>query len=397
MRGRLRKVAFAGASAIVRRQENGEAAHGIFDEPAGRRDCLFGGRGDDAGDRPIQRRRGRMTTFRAILRVAAAAGAQGVDARGFFAGKTVSVLAPFDGAGSYPQIALALANLLPKHLPGRPAAVAQFMPGAGGMKMANYLYRLAPKDGASIGVLFDGTASAQLLYADQGVVDYRADEFIPLGTLTRGDQSVLIVRADSAIRTVEDARDREVVVGGAAAGAGNVVVPRGLNFVLGTKFRVLTGYPTMASILLAMEQREVDATVVNWTNLLQLKPDWIAQNKVRVLAQVGGVRHRDLPDVRLISELTDDARARQALALISANSMPGKGVVTAPGVPADRVAALRRALADVMRDPEFAAFLASQKIDPDPQPPEYWTEVTKRVLATDPEIVRLVKEKIDVR
>ena len=318
-------------------------------------------------------------------------------ARPFYAGRTISVLSPFDGAGSYPQIALALAAHLPKYIPGKPTAVAQFMPGAGGMKMANYLYKLAPKDGTSIGILFDGTASAQLLYADQGVVEYRADGFTPLGTLTKGDQSVLIVRADSPILKLEDAREREVVVGGAAAGAGNVVVPRGLNFILGTKFRVLTGYPTMASILLAMEQREVDATVINWSNLGQLKPDWIAANRIRVLAQVGGVRHRDLPDVRLLFELTDNQRDKDTLALISANSMPGKGIVTTPGAPPERAVILREALAGVMRDPEFGAFLKTQKIEPEPQSPEFWLDTVRRVLATDPQIVRLVKEKIDVQ
>ncbi len=332
----------------------------------------------------------------ACLAVLMATGAWAQDAaRGYFAGKTISILSPYEGAGSYPQIALALASHLPKYIPGKPAAIAQFMPGAGGMKMANYLYKLAPRDGTSIGVLFDGTASAQLLYAGQGVVEYRADAFTPLGTLTRGDQSVLIVRADSPIRTVEDAREREVIVGGAAAGAGNVVVPRGLNFLLGTKFRVLMGYPTMASILLAMEQREVDATVVNWSNLGQLKPDWISEGKIRVLAQVGGVRHRDLPDARLISELTDNPRDKAALTLISANSMSGKGIVAAPGVPPERAAVLRDALAAVMNDPDFALFLKSQKVDPEPQPPEFLADVIEKILRTDPEIVKLVREKID--
>ncbi len=315
----------------------------------------------------------------------------------FYRGKTISVLSPFEGAGSYPQIAIALAAHLPKYIAGRPAAIAQFMPGAGGMKMATYLYKLAPKDGTSLGILFDGTASAQLLYADQGVIEYKADAFTPLGTLTKGDQSVLIVRGDSAVKTVEDARAREVVVGGAAAGAGNVVVPRGMNFILGTKFKVLTGYPTMAGILLAMEQNEVDATVVNWSNLGQLKPDWIAEGKIRVLAQVGGVRHRDLPDVRLISELTDNARDKETLALISANSMSGKGIVAAPGTPPERVAILRGALAQVMRDPEFVRFLHTQKIDPEPQTPEFLAETIARILKTDPAIVKLVREKIDVQ
>ena len=326
-----------------------------------------------------------------------AAQARAQDAHTFYAGKTVSVLTPFDGAGSYPQIALALATHLPKYLPGKPNAIAQFMPGAGGMKMANYLYKLAPKDGASIGILFDGTPSAQLLYADQGVVEYKADGFSLLGTLTKGDQSVLIVRSDSSIRSIEDARLREVVVAGAAAGAGNVVVPRGLNFLIGTKFKVLTGYPTMASILFAMEQNEAEATVINWSNLGQLKPDWIEQKKIRVLAQVGGVRHRDLPDVRLLFELTDNARDKETLALISANSMSGKAIVTAPGVPPDRVALLREALAGVMRDPQFGTFLKTQKVDPEPQTPEYLAEIYKRILATDPAIVKLVKEKIDVQ
>ena len=343
-----------------------------------------------------------MKAWFAIVALGAALAASGEkaaaqDARAFFAGKTVSVLSPFDGAGSYPQIALALATHLPKYIPGKPTAIAQFMPGAGGMKMANWLYKVAPKDGTSLGVLFDGTPSAQLLYAEQGVVEYRADQFTPLGTLTRGDQSVLIVRADSPVKSIEDAREREVIVGGAAAGAGNVVVPRGLNFLLGTKFRVLTGYPTMASILLAMEQREVDATVVNWSNLGQLKPDWIAEGKIRVLAQVGGVRHRDLPDARLISELTSDPRDRAALTLISANSMSGKGIVAAPGVPPERAAALRAALAGVMKDPDFQLFLKSQKIDPEPQSPEFLADVTSRILRTDPAIVKLVREKIDAQ
>lgn len=139
------------------------------------------------------------------------------------------------------------------------------------------------------------------------------------------------------------------------------------------------------------------ATVINWLNLGQLKPDWIAEKKMRALAQVGGVRHRDLPDARLISELAGNERDRDTLALISANSMSGKGIVAAPGVPADRAAILREALAGVMKDLDFALFLKSQKIEPEPRTPDYLADVIRRILATDPAIVKLVREKIDVQ
>jgi len=314
--------------------------------------------------------------------------------RTFYQGKTIQVLSPYDGGGIYPQLAQALANYLPKYLPGRPSAVPQFMPGAGGIKMANYMQRIAPRDGTVIAVLFDGTPSAQLLYADNGV-NYNVDEFIPIGTVTRGDTSVLIVRADSPVKTIADAKQQEVVVGGAAAGAGNVVVPRGLNFAIGTKFRVLTGYPTMGSILLAMEQREVDATVLNWSNLNQLKPDWIAGHKLRVLAQVGIERHKDLPDVPLLLDLTSDDKTRQALRLISANSMSGKGFVTTPGVPAERVDILRKAFMDVMHDPDFVDLMTKQKVDLDPQPPTFLADVFHQILSTDPQIVKAVRTATD--
>lgn len=315
-------------------------------------------------------------------------------ARPFYQGKVIQVLSPYDGGGIYPQLAQALATYLPKYIPGRPGAVPQFMPGAGGMKMANYMQRIAPKDGTVIAVLFDGTSSAQLLYADQGV-NYNVDEFLPIGTVTRGDTSVLIVRADSPVKTIADAKQQELVVGGAAAGAGNVVVPRGLNFAIGTKFRVLTGYPTMGSILLAMEQREVDATVLNWSNLNQLKPDWIAGHKLRVLAQVGIERHKDLPDVPLLLDLTGDDKTRQALRLISANSMPGKGFVTTPGVPAERVDILHKAFMDVMRDREFVELMTKQKVELDPQPPAFLADVFRQILSTDPQIVKAVQTATD--
>jgi tripartite-type tricarboxylate transporter receptor subunit TctC len=315
-------------------------------------------------------------------------------ARPFYQGKVIQVLSPYDGGGIYPQLAQALANYLPKYIPGRPGAVPQFMPGAGGLKMANYMARIAPKDGTVIALLFDGTPSAQLLYADQGV-NYNVDEFIPIGTVTRGDTSVVIVRADSPVKTIADVMGQEVVVGGAAAGAGNVVVPRGLNFALGTRFRVLTGYPTMGSILLAMEQREVDATVINWSNLSQLKPDWIADHKLRVLAQVGVERHKDLHDIPLLLELTNDDKTRQALRLISANSMSGKGFVTTPGVPAERVEILRKGFMAVMRDPEFVELMTKQKVDLDPQPPAFLADIFRQILSTDPQIVKAVRTATD--
>jgi len=314
--------------------------------------------------------------------------------RAFYQGKVIQVLSPYDGGGIYPQLAQALATYLPKYIPGRPGAVPQFMPGAGGMKMANYMQRIAPKDGTVIAVLFDGTPSAQLLYADQGV-NYNVDEFIPIGTVTRGDTSVVIVRADNPVKTIADVTRQEVVVGGAAAGAGNVVVPRGLKYALGTKFRVLTGYPTMGSILLAMEQREVDATVLNWSNLNQLKPDWIADHKLRVLAQVGVERHKDLRDVPLLLELTSDDKTRQALRLISANSMSGKGFVTTPGVPAERVDTLRKAFMDVMHDREFVELMKKQQVELDPQPPTFLTNVFQQILSTDPQIVKAVRTATD--
>jgi tripartite-type tricarboxylate transporter receptor subunit TctC len=311
----------------------------------------------------------------------------------FYSGKTITVLSPFGASGGYGRTVTLLAQHFPRHLPGNPKGVPQYMPGVGGIKMANYLYNVAPKDGTVIALLYDNIPTAQVLYPKRGV-KYDSQKFTALGSLRTGDRGLLGIRPDAPVNTLDAIKGRELVMGASGTGSSQFIVPVVLNKTIGTRFKVVTGYKSIGKIFLAMEQKEVFGTVGSLSIFTQLRPEWVNKGGVKWLAQIGLSRHKKLADVPLLQDLTDNEIHKQVLVFLSRGRAMAKGMVAPPGIPPERAKALRTAFDSLVRDPEFLKAAAKGRISIEPEPWTYLRDVIDATVAVDPKVLALTKTLI---
>ena len=259
-----------------------------------------------------------------------------------------------DTGGSYDTDARLVARHLGKHLPGYPRIIPENMLGASGRVAASYTYNAAPKDGSVMAVVQQTIAMGQAL-GESGTQQYDAARFNWIGSPVRPEE-VLVVWYTIGVRTIEDAKKKEVVIGATSPTGTNYIYPKLINELLGTKFKIVTGYQGGASIVLALERGEVEGRGANpWSEWRVIKPDWVRDKKIIPLVQMSLSKRPDLPDVPLLIDLAPNEDVRRVFELVSITGEIGRPFVAAPGVPADRIAALREAFDATVKDPEFLA------------------------------------------
>jgi tripartite-type tricarboxylate transporter receptor subunit TctC len=302
--------------------------------------------------------------------------AQAQDAAAFFKGRTVNMEIGYTAGGGYDVYGRSVARFLGRHMPGAPTVLPKNMPGAGSLRLANWLYTAAAKDGTEIGTIGRGIAFDPMLGNKNAQFD--AAKFTWLGSAT-DEVSVCVAWHDAGIATFDDLYAKPLTVGGTGGGADTDVFPQILNAVLGTKIKVIAGYPGGNDVNLAMERGEVQGRCGwSWSSLQSTHKDWIAQKKIVVLIQLALSKHPDLPDVPLITDLAKTEEQKQILKLIFARQVMGRPFLAPPGLPAERVEALRQAFLDTMQDKEFLADADTAQLEIKP--------------VTGPAIEKLVKE-----
>jgi tripartite-type tricarboxylate transporter receptor subunit TctC len=278
----------------------------------------------------------------------------------FYAGKTVTISVAAGEGGGYSLYAQLAAEFLRKHLPGHPTVIVQNLPGAGGLRAADYLYNVAPKDGTALAALLDLVAVTQMLRPK--MVKYDIAKFEMVGSLVT-DNPVMMVRDDAGIRTFADVMSKEIIVGASGPGSQTYINPLLVKDVLGAKVKIVTGYRGASDISLALDRNEVRGQFATWVSWKARKADWIKEKKILPLMQVGLKKEPELPDVPLMMELASSEEDRQVLEFMSSGSQVGRFIATPPGLPADRVAMLRKAFDDMMHDEEFLKAAAQRKLD----------------------------------
>jgi len=249
--------------------------------------------------------------------------------------QTVNLVVGYPPGASYDIYMRTLARHLGKHLPGNPTVVPQNMAGAGSLRAANFLFNTAPKDGNTIGMFARGLAMQPLL--DATGIQYEARKFNWIGSLT-SDVSMVLSWHTRPFKSLEDARQREMIVAGTGSGADSVIFPYILNGVLGTKFKVVTGYPGATDFLLAVERGEADGTAgVSWSSITAGRPEWITGKRINLLVQLGMKKHPDMGNTPLVMDYAKTDSDRGVLELIFARQDMAYPVVEPPGVPAERV------------------------------------------------------------
>lgn len=311
----------------------------------------------------------------------------------FYRGKTITIVVGLSAGGSYDHYARLLAEYYGRHVPGAPSVVVQNRTGAGSRNAANYVYGAAAKDGTVLAVTVNLLPLSQAL--DPGAVRYDLGKAHWIGNMANL-VSVLALWHTAPPRSIADAQKTEIIVGATGKGTETYLAPAVLNALIGTKFKIVTGYPGINEILLAMERGEVQGRAGSWANLVQQRPDWVRENKIVPLVIIGRARIPELQNLPLITELARDEGDRRILELVSAVSDFSRAFWVAHEVPPDRVAALRQAFDATMKDSEFLRLAQERNTDIIPTPGAEVQAVVLRMLDIPPEIAARARTLLEL-
>jgi tripartite-type tricarboxylate transporter receptor subunit TctC len=322
----------------------------------------------------------------AALLVFAASNGRAQSVADFYKGKNVDLLIGYSVGGAYDLYARMLARHIGKHIPGNPTVLPKNFEGAGSLRLANWLYNVGPKDGAVMGIIGRGTGFDPLLGNTKAQFD--ATKFTWIGS-ANNEVSICVAWAGSGVTKFEDLLTKELVVGGTSSSADTDQFPKIVNGVLGTKMKVVTGYPGGNEVGLAMERGEVQGRCGwSWSSVKSTHQRSIDEKKFSILVQLGLDKHPDLPDVPLILDFAKSDEQRQILRLIFARQAMGRPFVGPPNIPPERARALRDAFMATMQDKDFLADTAKAQMEITPVDGEKVQALVKEIYATPSDVVQ---------
>jgi tripartite-type tricarboxylate transporter receptor subunit TctC len=323
--------------------------------------------------------------------LAAPAGAAAADpVADFYSGKQIRFIIRSGTGGSYDSYSRLLGRHIGRHIPGNPSVVPVNMPGGGGIRAANYIGKVAPPDGTILTIVSQGLPTDQALGLN---TSFQADlrDFNWIGNLSSSNQ-VLVTWHTSPTKTLDELMRRETVIGSSGAGSVSVQMPAVLNNVVGTRIKIVFGYPDGKDINLAMERGEVEGRATNpWASYKSTDPQYVEKKWIIPIIQVGMQKEDDLPDVPLLRDLGKTPADKAVLDFMSNAVAVGRPIATTPGVPAERIAALRKAFDETLRDPEFIREAKTQRAEIQPMTGEQLARVVGNVISTPADIRERVK------
>jgi tripartite-type tricarboxylate transporter receptor subunit TctC len=312
---------------------------------------------------------------------------------GFFRGRQITFLIGAGAGGGYDAYFRTFARYVVHHIPGAPSIVPKNMPAASGLAAANTLYTSADRDGATIGA-FPNNIPMDPLFGNPGA-RYDPQKLNWLGSIGKLE-NVCATWITSPIKTIAQAREREVIVAAAAATSNSAIMPKVLNALLGTRFKIVAGYDPGSGMTLALESGETEGVCgLSWSTIKAARPHWIKDNKLNVLVQLGLAKLPELPDVPAALDLVTDPVKRQVLELILIRQEIGRPVAAPPGVPAERLETLRRAFDATMKDPEFLAEAEKLQLEIEPLSAQEIDGLLANAFASPKAIVQQAAELIE--
>ncbi|MBT5050896.1 MAG: hypothetical protein HOM58_20515 [Rhodospirillaceae bacterium] len=311
----------------------------------------------------------------------------------FYSGKTLRVIVASSAGGGYDAYSRVLAKHIVKYIPGKPSSVVQNMPGAGGLRAANFLYNKAPKDGSYIGHVQRTAPFHQILGRPGALFD--PVKFNWLGSLNN-EVSICVVRKGVKVNTFEDLRKHQAIVGGAGPAADSETIPTFLNNMLGTKFKVISGYPGSTETALAIDRKEVDGICGSYSSITSAQKRWFkkGQEYVNILIQASTRKHPKIPHVPLAKDLARNDADRAVMELNDARLEMGRPFLAPPGTPKARVAALRVAFAKMTRDKAFADHIKRLGRELNPVSGPDIQKLIERVVKADATVIANLKRAL---
>lgn len=307
----------------------------------------------------------------------------------FYKGKTITALIAGTPGGLFDIATRTMAEFLGKHIPGNPKIQGQNMPGGGGLVLANHLYNVAPKDGTVIAYV-GPIAIDPLLNPGTGRAKFEALKFTWIGSLG-AQHSVLSLWHTAPAKTVDDLFKIETVVAGTGAAATTDIYPKVLNAVLGTKFKLVTGYQGSKETYLAIERGEAHGRFNSWDALKSTVPHWLEEKKLNIVLQAALARHEQLPDAPTVLEIAKTDEQKQAMRFLFLPAQSGRPIAAPPGIPAARAKALRDAFAKLVKDEAFLAEMSKRGVEVErPMTGEQVAQNYATIYATPKPIVEMV-------
>jgi tripartite-type tricarboxylate transporter receptor subunit TctC len=377
-----------------------------------RRDCAMWGR-SSARAASVERPTGQRFRFRSSFRALVSFGARlavlsiapllpsgGITTAAadpvadFYRGKQIRMVVRTTPGGDYHQYSHLLSRFMPKHIPGNPQVILNHMPGGGGIVAANFMATVAPRDGTVMGIVSQGLILDQALaLSPQLKADLK--QFNWIANIVDSNQ-LLVVWHTSSIRSIEDARKRDVLIGTTGAGSASVQYPSFMNNVLGTRFKLVSGYISGTEIDLAMERGEVEGRGTNpYSGYMASRPTWIPEGKIIPIIQSGIKKEPALPHVPLIMDQDVPAASKPLLEMLGRASSFGRPLATTQGVPAERVEALRKAFIDTIADPELKAAAAKESLEIRPMTGDELTALVNGILDAPADVRERMKAALE--
>jgi tripartite-type tricarboxylate transporter receptor subunit TctC len=301
----------------------------------------------------------------------------------FYEGKTIEILVSIGAGSGIDYLARAVAAHMGQHIPGKPRIIVRNMPGGGGVLMARHLYTAGRRDGTELGAAEGGLILNPLLGINPDHIDMT--KFSWLGSVSQ-DTAIAVTWTASGVGSIEDARRREVVVGATGAAGTSGQWAAVANATIGTKFKTVFGYPGTVEMNLAIERGEVESRLATYTALQMQKPEWFSQGKVKVILQMGSTKNPDLAAVPVFDDLVKTDEDRAMVQLVSATFELNRPYMAPPGVPPERLAALRMAFDATVKDPAFMA-VASKQTNVAPSTGEELARAVARIYATPKAVI----------
>ena len=319
----------------------------------------------------------------ASIAIIAAGAARAQTPEAFYHGKTIEIAIGYTPGGGYDAYARLMARHLGDHIPGKPQVVARNMPGGGGRVVMGYMANVAAHDGLTLAVADQSLPLQQAIHDPTIHFDARKLTFVGNPD---ADNNTVAVWSATGVRSIADARVMPVVVASTGPNTSSQIA-YAMNATLGTKFRVVTGYPGGNEMNLSMETGETQARVSNpWATWKATKPDWLRQAKITIIAQLGLQKAPDLPDAPLVFELATNDVDRAALRLLCAPAAIGRPLFTTPGVAPDRVEALRGAFDAMVADPAYLADARQGGLDVNPVSGAALQKIVDDIVDTPPAV-----------
>jgi tripartite-type tricarboxylate transporter receptor subunit TctC len=327
-----------------------------------------------------------------LAMIAAAPAAHAQTPAEFYKGKQVSLYIGFSAGGTYDLYGRIVARHIGKHIPGNPTVVPRNMEGAGSIRLANFMSTTAPKDGTAIATMGRGGAFGPL-FGMKGA-QFEAERFLWLGS-ANDEVSLCASWHLSGIRTFEDVRQKELVIAATGPGDESQTVPKVLNGVLGSRFKIIGGYPGSNEMTISIERGETQGRCAfSWASMKSVHRQWLDEKKINILVQLSYQKHPELAHIPLAGDMAKSKEDQQLIALFAARQVMGRPFFSTPDMPADRAAALRKAFMDTLQDKDFLAEAEKLKLEITPVSGERVQNIVRDIYATPRAVVDRATELV---